>query len=179
MHPVTIADLAPPYRLTLYPSMSIPSPRPLEPSKSPPSQHVRRPSLPISPTLSPRAAPVPVPQRHGSLVSRKRPSFDAGSYGSLSSSLPASVVLAPRDATWLDTPVGQILHGIEANCPVVDHMTGTEEAVEVGPLRFKADARCSSKAQNRAYWCKKATRMASLTFVPSVKLSRSSASILT
>lgn len=160
-----IAELAPstlPFHPP-FPSMSIPSPRPPESSKSSTSSHARRPSLPLSPALSPRAAPVPVPQRHGSLVSRKRPSIDAGSFGSvfLSSSLPSSVILPPlaRDGSWLDTKVGQLLD-VDVACPIVSHMKGSEEAVEVGPIMTLSDTRYSSRVARRVYWCKRRTPMA-------------------
>ena len=120
--------------------MSIPSPRPTDSSRSSASSHVRRPSIPISPSLSPRVLPVPVPQRHGSMYSRKRPSVDAGSFGSvfLSSSLPSSAIIDPggrpydRDEEWLNCTAGEILRQAkEEPCPLVPGEKAAEEAVDV------------------------------------------------
>jgi len=119
----------------LYHIMSIPSPRnDARSTRSSTSSHMRRPSIPISPTLSPRIVPVPIPQRHGSLASRSRPSVEVGSFGSVfSSSLPTgdpgSLL---HNEEWLDTPVGEVLNHGKERCPVVLGDKGTEEAVDVG-----------------------------------------------
>ena len=125
-------------------TMSIPSPRARDStrsSRSSTSSHMRRPSLPISPALSPRVIPVPIPQRHGSIVSRSKPSIDVGSLGSVfSSSFPSSVICeAPsslmRNEEWLDTPAEDILSlGKEEQCPLVSGEKGTEDAVDVSEL---------------------------------------------
>jgi len=81
------------------PKSTVPTPRPAETSSAPartsdsrltsstPSSHNRRPSISVSPSLmstSPRAVPVPVPQRHGSLYGHSHrpsvgsPNMDSG-----------------------------------------------------------------------------------------------------